>query len=245
MILRAVRVLVIPILFAALRASAVQSTSAPSIASQVEEAARAQLEQQADAARLLEPRFELTVVPPRVAAACPGPVEVEPLDTRQATRMRFAVRCPQAGSSRLEYIVRARISASVVVTAAPIAANELITDAHITVGQRDITSIADPVVAAVDAVGQTSRRSLRAGDVLRNSSLTAPVLVKRGDAVVMIARIEGIEVSTAGEALDPGARGALVRVKNSTSGQTVRMRVVAPGTVEPVDMPRASPAVNR
>ena len=240
MILRAVRVLAIPVLFAALPASAVQSTSAPSIASQVEEAARAQLEQQAEAARLLEPRFELTVVPPRVAAACPGPVEVEPLDTRQPTRMRFAVRCPQAGNSRLEYIVRARISASVVVTAAPIAANEVITDAHITVGQRDITSIADPVVAANDAVGQTSRRSLRAGDVLRNNSLTAPVLVKRGDAVVMIARIEGIEVSMAGEALDPGARGALVRVKNSTSGQTVRMRVVAPGTVEPVDIPRVN-----
>jgi len=240
MILRAVRVLAIPVLFAALPASAVQSTSAPSIASQVEEAARAQLEQQAEAARLLEPRFELTVVPPRVAAACPGPVEVEPLDTRQPTRMRFAVRCPQAGNSRLEYIVRARISASVVVTATPIAANEVITDAHITVGQRDITSIADPVVAANDAVGQTSRRSLRAGDVLRNNSLTAPVLVKRGDAVVMIARIEGIEVSTAGEALDPGARGALVRVKNSTSGQTVRMRVVAPGTVEPVDIPRVN-----
>jgi flagella basal body P-ring formation protein FlgA len=121
----------------------------------------------------------------------------------------------------------------------------LITDAHITVGQRDITSIADPVVAPVDAVGQTSRRSLRAGDVLRNNSLSAPVLIKRGDAVVMIARIEGIEVSTAGEALDAGARGATVRVKNSTSGQTVRMRVVAPGTVEPIDMPRALPAVNR
>jgi flagella basal body P-ring formation protein FlgA len=240
MILRAVRILAIPVLSAALPALAVQSTSAPSIASQVEEAARAQLEQQAEAARLLEPRFELTVVPPRVPAACPGPVEVEALDTRQATRMRFAVRCPQAGSSRLEYIVRARISASVVLTAAPIAANELITDAHITVGQRDITSIADPVVAPVDAVGQTSRRSLRAGDVLRNSSLTAPVLVKRGDSVVMIARIEGIEVSTAGEALDAGARGALVRVKNSTSGQTVRMRVVAQGTVEPVDMPRVN-----
>jgi len=240
MILRAVRVLVVPVLFAALPVLA-----APSIASQVEEAARAQLEQQAEAARLLEPRFELTVVPPRVPAACHGPVEVEPLDTRQATRMRFAVRCPQAGGSRLEYIVRARISAAVVVTAAPIAANEVITDAHITVGQRDITSIADPVVAPNVAVGQTSRRSLRAGDVLRNNSLSAPVLVKRGDAVVMIARIEGIEVSMAGEALDAGARGTLVRVKNSTSGQTVRMRVVAPGTVEPVDMPRASPAVNR
>lgn len=232
MIFRAARFLV---LLAALPVSA-----APSVTSQVEDAARAQLEKQAAAAGLTDARFELTVVPPRVAPACLGPVEVDTLDTRQATRMRFAVRCPQAGTSRLEYIVRSRISASVVVMAAPVAANELLTDAHLTVGQRDITTIADPVVAPHDAVGQTSRRSLRAGDVLRSSSLTAPVLVKRGDAVVMIARIEGIEVSTAGEALDAGARGATIRVRNSTSGQTLRMRVTAPGTVEPADMPRVN-----
>ena len=233
MTVRAARLLVLPIVLSALPAFA-----APSIVGQVEEAARAQLETQAAASGLADARFELTVVPPRVAPNCPGPVEVDTLDTRQASRMRFAVRCPQAGASRLEYIVRARISASVVVMAAPLAANELITDAHLTVGQRDITSIADPVVAPIDAVGQTSRRSLRAGDVLRNSSLTAPVLVKRGDAVVMIARIEGIEVSMAGEALDAGAKGATIRVKNSASGQTLRMRVTAPGTVEPTDMPR-------
>jgi flagella basal body P-ring formation protein FlgA len=238
MIRRTARIALFPLLLAA--APAAWSATAPSIASQVEEAARAQLEKQAAASGLTDPRFELTVVPPRVAPACGGPVEVDTLDTRQATRMRFAVRCPGPGASRQEYIVRARISASVVVTAAPLAANEPITDAHVTVGQRDITSIADPVIDPVDAIGQTSRRSLRAGDVLRNSSLTAPVLVKRGDPVVMIARIEGIEVSTAGEALDTGARGATVRVRNSASGQTVRMRVTAPGTVEPIDMPRFS-----
>ncbi|MGJ9417745.1 flagellar basal body P-ring formation chaperone FlgA [Massilia sp. CMS3.1] len=218
--------------------STLPAFAAPSITSQVEEAARAQLEKQAAASGLADARFELTVVPPRVAPNCPGPVEVDTLDTRQASRMRFAVRCPQAGSSRLEYIVRARISASVVVVAAAIAANELLTDLHLAIAQRDITTIADPVVATQDAVGQTSRRSLRAGDVLRSSSLTAPVLVKRGDAVVMIARIEGIEVSTAGEALDAGAKGTTIRVRNSTSGQTLRMRVTAPGTVEPAEMPR-------
>lgn len=229
-----------PLLLAALPVSA-----APSTAAQVEEAVRAQLQMRAEASRLTDARFEITVVPPRVAAACPGPVEVEALDTRQVTRMRFAVRCPQAGAGRLEYIVRARISATVVVTAAPIAANEVITDAHITVGQRDITSIADPVATLNDALGQTSRRLLHAGDVLRNNSLAASLLVKRGDAVLMIARIDGVEVSTAGEALDAGARGALVRVKNSASGQTLRMRVVAAGTVEPIDMLRAAPAISR
>ena len=225
----------LPLLLAPLMASA-----APSIAHQVEHAARAQLEKQAAAAGLLDARFELTVVPPRMTPACTGPVEVDTLDTRQANRMRFAVRCPGPGTSRQEYIVRARISATVVIMAVQVAANEPLTDTHVTLGQRDITSIADPVTDPLDAIGQTSRRLLRAGDVVRNSSLTAPVLVKRGDAVVMIARIEGIEVSTAGEALDTGARGAMVRVRNSTSGQTVRMRVIAPGTVEPVDMPRIS-----
>ena len=76
-------------------------------------------------------------------------------------------------------------------------------------------------------------------------ALCERVGVAAGADRTAIARIEGIEVSTAGEALDAGARGALVRVKNSTSGQTVRMRVIAPGTVEPVDMPRAGSAVNR
>jgi len=232
MIFRAARVLVLSAL------SILPALAAPPISAQVEEAARAELEKQAAASNLTDARFDLTVVPPRVAPACAGPVEVEALDTRQPTRMRFAVRCAAPGSSRQEYIVRARVSASVVLAAVPIAANEVLTDAHVTVGQREITSISDPVVSPTDAVGQTSRRMLRAGDVLRNNSLTAPVLVKRGDAVVMLARIEGIEISTSGEALDAGARGAVVRVRNLSSGQTVRMRVSAPGTVEPIDLAR-------
>jgi len=73
--------------------------------------------------------------------------------------------------------------------------------------------------------------------VLRAGSLAAPVVVKRGDGVMMVARQDGIEVSMAGEALDAGARGAVVRVKNGTSGQVVRMRVVGAGAVQPLDLP--------
>jgi flagella basal body P-ring formation protein FlgA len=76
---------------------------------------------------------------------------------------------------------------------------------------------------------------LRAGDILRSSQLVAPVLVKRGEPVVMQARRDGIEVSTTGEALDAGGRGAAVRVRNGASGQILRMRVTGPGTVEPLD----------
>jgi flagella basal body P-ring formation protein FlgA len=121
-----------------------------------------------------------------------------------------------------------------------VAAGEPLTNATVTLDRRDVTLIPDALGAADAVVGQTSRRSLRPGDVLRAGQLAAPVLVKRGDAVLMVARRDEVEVTTSGEALDSGARGAMVRVRNPSSGQVVRMRVTGAGTVEPVDMARIS-----
>jgi flagella basal body P-ring formation protein FlgA len=221
----------------AMSSAAIAAQAPVPVAAQVEQAARAQLAKLAAGSALAEPRFEIEVATGRAAPPCGQPVAVEAVDTRQPARMRFAVRCADGAGWRYEYVVRARISALVAVTAAPVAANAALTDADVTLERRDITAISDPVGAAADAVGQTSRRSLRAGEVLRRGQLAAPVLVKRGEAVVMLARIEGIEVSTAGEALDAGARGATVRVRNAASGQVVRMRVAGAGTVEPIALP--------
>jgi flagella basal body P-ring formation protein FlgA len=213
---------------------ATNSAAGEPVAAQIELAARAQLEKQSAAAGLVEPQFELAVVTARPAPPCAQPVEVEPLETRQPSRMRFAARCPGAAGWKYEYLVRARVSALVAVAAGPVAPNEPLTPEQVTLERRDVSALADPVSLPGDAVGQSSRRTLRAGDILRASQLAAPLLVRRGDQVVMLARRDGIEVSTSGEALDAGGRGALVRVRNSGSGQVVRMRVTGAGTVEPV-----------
>ncbi|MBZ2208641.1 flagellar basal body P-ring formation chaperone FlgA [Massilia soli] len=219
-----------------LLAGAVQA-AAPTLAATLEAAARAQLERQAEASGLDQPEFAISVVTPRAAPACAQPLTVDPVDTRNAARMRFAVSCKntpggRSGDWRYEYIVRARISANVAVTAGPVAAGQLLSDADIVFERRDISSLSD-TIGAQAALGQASKRSLRAGEVLRQSQLTAPILVKRGDPVVMLARIEAIEVSTAGEALDSGALGAVVRVRNVANGRVVRMRVTATGMVAP------------
>jgi flagella basal body P-ring formation protein FlgA len=201
---------------------------------QIEQVARAELERQMSAAGLTEPQFEVAVVTARAAPPCAQSVAIEALDTRSPQRMRFLARCNDTPGWRYEYIVRARVTAMVAIAAAPVAPNEALTDAQVTIERRDISNIADPVSSPQEAVGQMSRRMLRPGDILRSGQLSSPVLVKRGDAVLMIARREGIEVSTAGEAMDAGARGAVVRVRNAGSGQVVRMRVAGPGTVEPI-----------
>jgi flagella basal body P-ring formation protein FlgA len=216
--------------------SAFAQAATPSIPMQIEQSARAELERQMAASGLTEPQFEIAVVTARPAPPCSQPVAVEPLDTRFPQRMRFVARCPDTPGWRYEYVVRARVTAMVAIAAGPVAANETLTDAQVTIERRDISNIADPISNPADAVGQMSRRMLRPGDILRSGQLSSPVLVKRGDAVMMIARREGIEVSMAGEALDAGSKGAVVRVRNAGSGQVVRMRVAGPGTVEPIDM---------
>jgi flagella basal body P-ring formation protein FlgA len=214
--------------------SGLSIASQQSLSIQIEQAARAELERQMAASGLTEPQVEVAVVTTRAAPPCTQNVAIEALDTRSPLRMRFLARCNDVPGWRYEYVVRARLTAMVAVAAAPVAANEALTDVQVTIERRDISNIADPITTPEDAVGQMSRRMLRPGDILRGGQLSSPVMVKRGDAVTMIARRDGIEVSTAGEALDAGARGAMVRVKNANSGQVVRMRVAGPGLVEPV-----------
>ncbi|WP_306396171.1 flagellar basal body P-ring formation chaperone FlgA [Telluria beijingensis] len=211
--------------------------SAQTLSVQIENAAREQLEKGADALGLGDPQFDLAVSSSRPPPECKGEVSIEAVDVRQPARMRFVARCPDGKGWRHDFVVRARISALVAVTAVPVAANRELVESDVTLERRDITQVRDPIGMLEEAVGQSSRRSLRAGEVLRASQLVAPIAVKRGDAVVMTARQDGIEVSMAGEALDAGARGAVVRVKNSASGQVVRMRVLGAGAVQPIDMP--------
>jgi flagella basal body P-ring formation protein FlgA len=201
---------------------------------QIEQAARAELDNRMAASGLTEPQIDLSVVTTRAAPPCAQNVAIEPLDTRSPQRMRFLARCNDTPGWRYEYVVRARLTAMVAVASAPVAANEALTDAQVTIERRDISNIADPITTPEEVIGQMSRRMLRPGDILRSGQLSSPVMVKRGDAVTMIARRDGIEVSTAGEALDGGARGAMVRVRNANSGQVVRMRVAGPGMVEPM-----------
>ena len=56
-------------------------------------------------------------------------------------------------------------------------------------------------------------------------------MVERGQSVLMVARQNGIEASTSGEAMKQGRKGDVIRVKNISSQRTVDAIVVSPGVV--------------
>jgi flagella basal body P-ring formation protein FlgA len=213
------------------------------ISARIEEAARDQLAQQADRAGLLDPQFDVTVVKgSQPLPACPARVNVENIDVRQPSRMRFEVTCPNVDGWRHEVIVRAQATARVLVAATDIPAGQTLTAADLTLERRPLQAAPDAVSERRDIVGMSARRALHAGDSVRKSWLIAPILVRRGEAVRILASRDQVEVSVAGVALANGANGAIVRVRNASSGNVIGARVIADGTVEPLDIPVSMPA---
>ncbi|WP_198156963.1 flagellar basal body P-ring formation chaperone FlgA [Aquincola tertiaricarbonis] len=227
-----------PLAYAAAVAAA-PAAAVPSMEAAVAEAAREALHLQAERDGLLAPEIEVSVSPvgTREAPRCAQAPLIETMENRFASRMRFAARCPGVEGSRTVFVVRGSLSAEVVVAATSVASGKPIAASDLMLDRRDVSSVPDPMSDIEEAAGQAALRPLRPGQVLQKRLLSAPVLVKRGDVVVIEARSGPVQVTASGEALEPGKRGEVVRVRNVNTGKVIRARVMEAGTVQPADMP--------
>lgn len=212
------------------------TSTSDQIVARVEQVAKEHLSRSAESAGWRDAKFEVAAVINRTIPSCAGKVAVEAADTRQPTRMRLIAECTGAEGWKYDFIVRAKVTATVAVMAADVPAGKPVQAADVAFERRDITMVPDSVGDEATLQGMSARRSLRNGELLRQSMLVEAQLIKRGDPVRIVAKREQIEVSMAGEALDPGARGTVIRVKN-VSGTVIRARVTGSGTVEPAELP--------
>ncbi|MDX5594152.1 flagellar basal body P-ring formation chaperone FlgA [Pseudovibrio sp. SPO723] len=82
---------------------------------------------------------------------------------------------------------------------------------------------------ATQAVGQAARRSLRAGTILTENDITAPLLVKRGENIMVTYAIPGMQLTTIGRANADGAMGDIIEIKNMRSNKVVLGTVTGSG----------------
>lgn len=217
---------------------AAHGAAALSIETRVEQAARKELRARVELAGLINPSI-VTELHARGGkpAACPRDIEVETLDTRYITRMRFAAVCTAPPGWRAEYIVRGSVQADVVVTTSAVIAGQAITAGQLARERRDASSTPGALSSIEAVVGKSSRRSLHSGQIIDRTWLLEPILVRRGAGVSIVARNAGIEVQVPGEALDEGRRDEIVRVRNTQNAKILRVRVVGEAMVEVVDDP--------
>lgn len=79
---------------------------------------------------------------------------------------------------------------------------------------------------AEDLIGLSPRRPIGADRIIRIGDVQAPILVARGKRVTIVLKTATMQLTAAGKALQSGAMGDVVRVKNTNSGNVIEAVVV-------------------
>lgn len=84
-------------------------------------------------------------------------------------------------------------------------------------------------------IGRMARRTLLPGQPIPTNAVEDPWTVARGAVVKIIVQDDGLSIVTYGSALQSGASGALIPVRNVDTGVIIRGIVQPDGTVKVVD----------
>ena len=121
---------------------------------------------------------------------------------------------------------------NVVVAARAVRANTVLTADDVRIEKKEISSVTAYYMTDINiAIGQIPRYPLKPGDILKESLLVSPVIVKRGAPVHIMVKTNGLTVQTDGVAMTDGSKDEVIRVKNSTTGVIVSGQVIDENTV--------------
>ncbi len=149
-----------------------------------------------------------------------------------SSRMTVPVQCSQDGGWTVRVPLQVKVWRTVLVASHPLLRGDGVGSADVHGEERDITRLGYGYVENLDQVaGRSLARAVARGSVLSPGALGGRRMVRAGDHVQMVARLDGIEVRADGIALGSGDNGARLRVRNESSGKVVDGMVSAPGVV--------------
>lgn len=90
------------------------------------------------------------------------------------------------------------------------------------------------VLNANDIINKEVKYPIVKGSAFRNSSLSTPLVIKRGDEVSLEAGAGSLKVVTKATAVSDGRVGQQIRVKNTKSERIINAKVVAAGKVQSI-----------
>ena len=153
-------------------------------------------------------------------------------DAQLASRITVPVQCPQEGGWTVRVPLQVQLFRQTLVTSRPLLRGDGVSAADVHVEERDVTRLGYGYIENMEQVaGRSLARAVASGSVLSPGMLGGRRMVRAGDHVEMVARLDGIEVRADGVALGSGDNGARLRVRNESSGKVVDAMVSAPGVV--------------
>lgn len=102
---------------------------------------------------------------------------------------------------------------------------------------RDIASLPASAIREDDLSGYQAGMTIAAGAVLTQALVAGKTLVQRGQSVTLSVNQGGIVITASVEALDDGALGQRIRVRNVTSARVVEATVIDANRVQAILAP--------
>jgi flagella basal body P-ring formation protein FlgA len=123
------------------------------------------------------------------------------------------------------------------VPAVAIRAGELIRDDMITerIFDPNALGVAMFIEGRPTIVGRMARRGLLPGQPIPTNSVEDPWTIARGAMVKVVVEDSGLSIVTYGSAMQSGAPGSLITVRNTDTGVIIRAIVQPDGTVKVAD----------
>jgi flagella basal body P-ring formation protein FlgA len=165
--------------------------------------------------------------------SCTQPLQVKTLSPRPAllSRQRYRVECA-APAWNVNVTSQADVSVLLLVARHTLERDQSLGADDVHTRRQSVSKHRQGIYGrAADIEGLSAKRRIRAGQVLSPPLLGAPLLVRRGQMVTIVATHDGIEAATQGEALSNGSAGDLIRVRNQSSEKVIETQVTGEGVV--------------
>lgn len=162
---------------------------------------------------------------------CPAAEGFIPPGTRLWGNASIGIRCVDPAWS-IYVPVTVKVMAMAMVAAKPLAQGQTLSPQDLLPQLTDLTQQAPGVVTDIEqAIGKTLAAPLAAGQALRTDQLRAPVVIKTGQVVKLVAQSSTFQVTSEGKALSSGSSGQTISIRTS-SGKVVSGIIKGDGTVE-------------
>ena len=175
----------------------------------------------------LDPRLRLS--------RCQSPLEAFlPQNSRILARTTVGIRCNDSAKPWQLYVpVNIAKYTDIYVANIPLSQEDVVREEDLRRIKVDINRLRTrPMDNPKDIIGMVVKSSMAQGTPFSMLYLKQPIVVKRGAPVTIIASSAGLNIRMTGQALQPGARGEQISVKNSSSKRTIEATVVDASTVE-------------
>lgn len=177
--------------------------------------------------------LEIGRVDPRLKLQkCPEPLEIEQLGNKSLSgKVNIRVRC-RAASWGIFLPVNIQIFEPVVVSRVTLPRGTIISRELLAVREVESSALNYSYFRSIDQVAGTEAvRPIQANGIVFSNMVQATNTIHRGDEVIIKAQVGGLSVRIEGLALQDGAIGEQIQVRNTQSRRIIKAVITGPGSV--------------